>query len=140
VFQFTAIGAIRQIHFSSFFVKEESMAKIPIPCPQRVRVINGSFSWLDHRLIREGHLEKLSRDEIALYTFLVLVANQHGVSYYSQAKICHYLDQMDLEDFLQARERLVEVGLICFQPYCYGNLNGVYQVLAVADTAGVNQT
>lgn len=42
------------------------MAKIPIPCPQRVRQLTGkfSFSWIDHRLIREGHLDKLSCDEI----------------------------------------------------------------------------
>lgn len=114
------------------------MAKIPIPCPQRVRSLTGefSFSWIDHRLIREGHFEKLSRDEIALYTFLVLVSNRHGVSYYGLEKICRYLDEMDIEDFLVTRGKLIEKGLIYFQPFHGGNPNGFYQVLSIDSNCG----
>lgn len=107
------------------------MSKIVIPCPQRVRRIRGSFAWMDHRVIRDGHLERLSRDEIALYTFLVLVGNCDGVSYYGAEKICHHLAEMEFDDFLNARNRLIQAGLICFHPFRHGDLNGFYQVLSL---------
>jgi hypothetical protein len=109
------------------------MSKIPSPCPQRVRRISGSFAWLDHRVLRDGHFAKLSRDEIALYTFLVLVGNCDGVSYYGVQKICDHLAGMGVEQFLHARSRLIEVGLICFRPFRHGDINGFYQVLAVEE-------
>lgn len=109
------------------------MPRIQIPCPQRVRRISGSFAWLDHRVLREGHLAKLSRDEIALYTFLVLASDCHGVSYYGAQKICDHLAGMGLEAFLHARNRLIEAGLIGFQPFRHGDLNGFYQVLSVEE-------
>ncbi len=116
------------------------MATIPIPCPGRVRCIAGTFAWLDHRMLREGHFEKLTRDEIALYTFLVLVANRYGVSYYSQEKICRYLDKMDLDHFLEVRDSLVEKGLVCFQPFHRGSLKGFHQVLSVVSAEGGNNS
>ena len=51
----------------------------PVPRPDCVRRIPGSFSWIDHRFIRDGHMQKLTRDEIALYAFFVLVGNRDGV-------------------------------------------------------------
>lgn len=107
------------------------MSKIPVPCPRRLRRIRGSFSWLDHRLIRDGHLEKLTRDEIALYTFLVLVGNRDGVSFYRLEKICRYLDEMDWSDFHDARQGLIRSGLIAYRPFGPGEPNGFYQVLSL---------
>ena len=45
-----------------------------LPDPARVRHIEGSFGWLDHRLLREGHIERLALFDIALYVFLLLAA------------------------------------------------------------------
>lgn len=102
---------------------------ITIPQPDNVRKIRGSFSWIDHRLIRDGHLEKLSRDEFALYSFLVLVGDQHGVSFYRLEKICRYLGDLDWGDLHRARQGLIDDGLIAFQPFSTHEPNGFYQVL-----------
>ena len=105
--------------------------KTPILIPQLRRQIKGSFSWIDHRFIRDGHLRKLTRDEIALYTFLVLVGNRDGVSYYRIEKICNHLDCMEWSDFHVARDRLIDLGLIAFRPFSHHDPNGFYQVLSL---------
>jgi hypothetical protein len=107
------------------------MKHVPVIEPQRRRRISGGFSWIDHRLIRDGHLEKLTRDEIALYLFLILVGNRDGVSFYRLEKICDYLDHMEWPDFHAARDRLIARGLIAFRPFSLHNPNGFYQVLAL---------
>lgn len=110
------------------------MGNTPILRPADVRRPGKSFGWIDHKLIRDGHLARLSCDAIALYTFLVLVANRYGVSYYGAEKICRHLDGMTLPEFLEARACLEEAGLICFRPFRSGDLNGFYQVLCVPST------
>ena len=40
-------------------------------CPDRIRRIEGSFSWIDHRFITGGFLHDLSMIEVLLYLFLV---------------------------------------------------------------------
>ena len=51
--------------------------------PDRRRSIRGSFSWIDHRFLREGFDQGLSRLEKLLYFILVAVSNKDGVSFYS---------------------------------------------------------
>lgn len=119
-----------------FFVslsKAGAMRNIPILCSHRRRRIRGSFSWIDHRLIRQGHLEGLSCPEFALYAFLVLVGNADGVSFYRQEKICHFLGEMDWGIFQTAREGLILADLIAFRPFHSGTPNGFYQVLSLDD-------
>jgi hypothetical protein len=53
------------------------------PRPDRRRTIRGSFSWIDHRFLREGFDEGLTRLEKLLCFVLVAVSNQDGVSFYS---------------------------------------------------------
>ena len=48
---------------------------------QRQRIVPGSYSWVDHRLMRGGFLQELSIEEIGLYFFLVLVGDNRGLSY-----------------------------------------------------------
>jgi hypothetical protein len=105
--------------------------KTPVPRPDRIRRIRGSFSWIDHRFIRDGHMEKLTRDEIALYAFLVVVGNRDGVSFYRMEKICEHLSYMDWGDFQKARDRLIALGLIAFRPFSPHEPNGFYQVLSL---------
>ena len=107
------------------------MKKTPLPRPALRRKITHSFSWIDHRFIREGHLQKLSCDEIALYTFLVLVGNRDGVSFYRLEKICKFLNHMAWDAFFTARDRLVQLGLIAFRPFSLHDPNGYYQVLSL---------
>jgi len=50
------------------------------PRPDRRRSIGGSFSWIDHRFLRERFDQRLTRLEKLLYFVLVAVSNQDGVS------------------------------------------------------------
>jgi hypothetical protein len=82
--------------------------------PDRVRQIGGGgFAFVPHRFLRDGFLQALDREPLALYLFLVLAANQHGVSFYGYDAICALL-RMSLEVYLHARDRLIELDLIAF--------------------------
>ena len=90
------------------------ISKQPIVA-DRIRRISGSFSWIDHRILTGGFLTSMSRDEIVLYFFLVLVGDKNGVSFYSYDKICQLL-KIELDDYLQARNLLLKRSLIaCHQ-------------------------
>lgn len=106
------------------------MRKYCIPQPQRVRKIEKSFAWLDHRLLRNGHLQVMTHQEQVLYMFLVLAADCHGVSFYRKEKICDAVG-LDWTEFEIARDRLIDFGLIAFEPYSACTPNGYYQVLPV---------
>jgi len=43
--------------------------------PQRRRRIPRQFSWVDHRLVRDGHVQGRSAHALALYLFLVTVSD-----------------------------------------------------------------
>jgi hypothetical protein len=62
------------------------------PRPDRRRSIRGSFSWIDHRFLREGFDQGLTRLEKLPYFVLVAVCNQDGVSFYSDARLAELLD------------------------------------------------
>lgn len=58
--------------------KEDNMvSKQPI-FPEGVRQVPKQFSWLDHRLIRDHHIEQCSHPAAALYLFLVTVGDARG--------------------------------------------------------------
>jgi hypothetical protein len=97
-------------------------------CPDRRRQITGSFAFLEHRFLREGFWSSLSQHECLLYVFLVLVADRHGLSYYSYDKICTLL-RCTLEDYLVARNGLIAKDLVAFDGH-------LFQVLSLPDTPG----
>lgn len=106
------------------------MRKYCIPQPQRVRRIERSFAWIDHRLLRSGYLRVMTHQDQVLYLFLLLAADRHGVSFYRKEKIC---DAAGLEwgPFEVARDRLIKLKLVAFEPYSAFTPNGFYQVLPV---------
>ncbi len=106
-----------------------------IPQPHRLRRIDGSFAWIDHRLIREGFLERMSLSDQALYLFLALVADAHGVSFYRKEKICDTLG-IDWAEFEQAKGRLIRMGLLAFRRDSEHSPNGFYQLLPVGTAGG----
>jgi hypothetical protein len=82
--------------------------------PDRIRRIDGKgFSFVPHRFLRDGFLAALSRDELALYLFLVLAGNRDGVSFYGYDAICSTLSAT-LDDFIQARNGLINKDLVAF--------------------------
>jgi hypothetical protein len=88
------------------------ISKQPI-MPERIRKISGSFSWIDHRILTDGFLKQMTSDEILLYFFLVLVGDKNGVSFYHYDKICQLL-KLELDDYIQARELLIQRSLIAY--------------------------
>ena len=79
----------------------------------RIRRIDGGFSFIPHRFLTDGFLKALSQQELLLYIFLVLAADRYGLSFYSYDRICSSL-RMSLEQYTAARDGLIEKDLIAF--------------------------
>jgi hypothetical protein len=86
--------------------------------PDRVRKIEGSFSWIDHRFITGGFLRDLSTLEILLYLFLVAVSDRNGLSFYHDDRIATLL-KIDLASLGKAREGLILRSLVAYDPPLY---------------------
>lgn len=91
--------------------------KHPI-CPQRIRKVPRQFSWVDHRLVRDRHIESCTHAAAALYLFLVTVADSQGLSYYSDASLMTRLS-MDAQTLDQARQNLITIELIAWSTPLY---------------------
>ena len=96
--------------------------KFPI-CPDRIRSIPEQFSWVDHRLVRDRHIELLSHEAAALYLFLITVADSQGMSYYSDVSLEKRLT-MNAPALAAARICLAKAGLVAYK-------KPLYQVLAL---------
>lgn len=96
----------------------------------RTRRIPKGFGWIDHRVVRDGHLRECSTDAVALYLVLVTVADQDGLSYYGGSLLCATLgwSRIRLE---KARGNLQEADLVAWS-------DPIYQVLEVVGKGGVN--
>lgn len=91
--------------------------------PDRLRRVPAQFSWIDHRLVREGHLRGVTSEGLALYLFLVTVADAQGMSYYGDRR-CAQLLGMDVCAVRSARNALIDAGLIAYK-------SPFYQVLSL---------
>lgn len=92
-------------------------------CPARVRRIPRQFSWVDQRLVRDEIIGRCGSDALALYLFLITVADAQGLSYYSDPSILRCLS-LQTNQLTHARKKLQDLGLIAFE-------KPVYQVLAL---------
>jgi hypothetical protein len=91
--------------------------------PDRLRRVPPQFSWIDQRLVREGHLERCDIHALGLYLVLVTVADAQGVSYYGDSNLGRLLS-MPTERVLQARADLIRLELIAYE-------RPLYQVLSL---------
>ena len=82
-------------------------------CPDRIRKINGSFAYIEHRFLRDGFWASLDHHELLLYLFLVIVGDRNGISFYSYDKICTLL-RVSVDEHVLARDSLIEKDLIAF--------------------------
>src|ERR1700689_335637 len=114
-------------------------------CKQRLRQVPPQFSWIDHRLVRDRHISHCSADALALYLFLVTVADGQGLSYYADATICRLLPlrqpragqtpdepALDEQTLDRARRELIDTRLIAWQ-------RPLYQVLALGPPPPASQ-
>ena len=90
---------------------------------QRIRKIPNSFSWIDHRLVRQKYIDSCTHEQSALYLFLVCVSDDQGLSYYADKSIMQKLG-MDVQTLKEARSGLIKNNLIAWQ-------QPIYQVLSL---------
>jgi len=89
------------------------MIKKKILNPNRIRRIEGGFSFIPHRFLTDGFLASLDQRELLLYLFLILVSDRNGVSFYSYDAICSLL-KLSAHDYMEAEDGLIEKDLIAF--------------------------
>ncbi len=89
------------------------MIKKKVLRPERVRRINGGFSFIPHCFLIDGFLASLDQKELLLYLFLCLASDRNGLSFYSYDAICT-LVQLTLDEYIEARKGLVKKDLIAF--------------------------
>ena len=98
------------------------IVKTPI-LPKRLRKVPKSFSWIDHRLVRDRHIERLSHGAMALYLFLICVGDRQGLSYYGDQSLANKLN-MEAAALNHARSELIGADLVAWQ-------RPIYQVLGL---------
>jgi len=103
-----------------------------ILAPDRIRRIQGGFSFIPHRFLTNGFLASLNQTEILLYLFLVLASDRNGLSFYSYDAICNLL-QITVDDYVEARDALIRKDLIAFD-------GSLFQVLDLPDTPILENT
>jgi hypothetical protein len=103
------------------------MIKKRILNPGRIRRIKGGFSFIPHRFLTEGFLSALDPHQLLLYFFLVLAGDRNGLSFYSYDSILNLL-RMSLDQYIKAREALIEKDLIDFD-------GTIFQVLELPQVA-----
>ena len=103
------------------------MIKKHILNAERIRRIDGGFSFIPHRFLTDGFLSALDPHQLLLYFFLVLAGDRYGLSFYSYDSICNLL-QMSMDQYLKARHALIEKDLIDFD-------GTIFQVLDLPEAA-----
>lgn len=106
------------------------MIKKKILKPDRIRRIDGGFSFIPHCFLADGFLATLNQKQLLLYLFLCLVSDRYGLSFYSYDAICSLLE-FSLDQYIEARDALIEKDLIAFD----GTL---FQVLALPEKSLLN--
>jgi hypothetical protein len=95
--------------------------------PNRIRRIDGGFSFIPHRFVTDGFLASLGQIQLLLYLFLCLVSDRYGLSFYCYEAICSLL-QLSVDQYTAARDELIEKDLIAFD-------GTVFQVLHLPSKA-----
>lgn len=90
-----------------------------------------SYSIIDHQILHNGYLHRLSHEAMILYLFLVVVGDREGRSFYADTTIMDIL-RLDSTGLSSARLELEAEGLI----YCRGLYYFVRNIEAGKDHAG----
>lgn len=98
------------------------MIKKKVLDPDRIRHIEGGFSFIPHRFLTDGFLASLNQKELLLYLFLSLASDRNGLSFYSYDAICCLL-QLSVEEYVEARDGLIRKDLIVFDGTLFQVLN-----------------
>ena len=93
--------------------------------PDRIRKPTAQgFSWIDRRFVRDGWIDRLPKDALLLYFFLVAVSDKDGLSFYADLTVSRIL-ALRKEELCEARTWLLKAGLILHD-------HPIYQVLPLS--------
>lgn len=81
------------------------------------------FGWIDHRLLRDGHIGRASIEALALYLLLACASDAQGLSFYSDGRAAQLLG-VEEATVGRARRELIRLGLILYR-------RPVYQLLSL---------
>lgn len=96
-----------------------------VVCEERVRRVPQQFSWVDHRLVRDGFCRRCQPEDLALYLMLVTVGDAEGLSYYADRSVARLINLP--ESAVSAiRDRLIRADLVAFR-------KPIYQVLELPE-------
>jgi len=111
--------------------KKRRSCRVVIPRPERMRRFASSgFGWVDARLLKDGWLKVMRPEEVAVYLFLCLVANQQGISWYRRDRIREALN-LGEEETRRALARLCELDLVAYLPFGRYDSEGFRQVMSL---------
>ena len=85
---------------------------------RRLRHVPHQFSWIDQRLVREGHIARCGPTALAFYLLLVAAADVQGLSYCSDKTAARWLSLSEAE-LREARHGLLAAGLIAYESPLY---------------------
>jgi len=94
-------------------------------CDERTRQVPARFSWLDHRLVRDGFCRRCRTEELALYLVLVTVGDADGLSYYGDGSMAELIG-VPAGRIADIRAGLVRAGLVAYR-------RPLYQVLELPE-------
>ena len=103
---------------------------LPLLRPDRLRSVPRSFAWLDHGLRSGGHLARMAPEEIALYLFHVLAADAQGSSCWRLERVQREVP-FQLPTLHRARDGLLKLDLLAYQPWHAQASDGAYQLLSL---------
>ena len=100
------------------------------PHPDLVRRPQGSFGWIEDRLLHDGCLARLGPHGTAELVLLALAADRHGASYYSRDRMASRLGltRVEIDHGLAG---LLALRLVAQRPWRNGHPDGVWQLLPV---------
>lgn len=85
---------------------------------ERVRRIPRQFSWVDHRLVRDGFCRRCQPEDLAFYLMLVTVGDAEGLSYYADRSVARLINLPE-SAVSAVRDRLIRADLIAFRKPFY---------------------
>jgi len=112
---------------------------LPVLCPDRIRKIPKSFAWIDHQLRTNGSFQLMTGDDVGFYFFLALAADKLGLSCWRLDRVEREMPWLNLNTLRAARQRLIELQLVAYQPWRRGAVDGCYQLLTVPYPAPIPQ-
>ena len=103
------------------------------PHPDLVRQPQGSFGWIEDRMLRDGWLARIGVDAIGVLVLLVLAADRRGASFYSRDRMAAALG-LDRARVDAALEHLLDQRLVDMRPWQPGYRDGVWQILPMPES------